>query len=68
MERDVGELEDQTHTQLSFDSRLICRVLYSHFTHIYLSRNTRPINVSLAIYHDFKSQIQANHIPKNCRL
>ena len=39
-----GVLGDQTQTLQSFDSRLLCCVLYSHFTHIYLSKNTRPIN------------------------
>ena len=30
-----GVLGDQTQTLQSFDSRLLCCVLYSHFTHIY---------------------------------
>ena len=34
----------QTQAQQSFDSRLLCRVLYSHFTRIYLTKNTRPLN------------------------
>ena len=39
-----GVLGDQTQSQQSFDSRLLCCILYTHFTHIYLSKNTRPIN------------------------
>ena len=55
--RRTGRLQSQT--QQSFDSRLLCRVLYSHFRHICLTKNTRPINpfnLSFSVITNLKSK------------
>ena len=61
--RRTGRL--QTQTQQSFDSRLLCRVLYFHFRHICLTKNTRPtnpFNLSFSVISNLKSK------PTTCSL